>query len=141
MWSDRERVRTGTGIPSVFRSRSRPPNPLPTSVSAPTIYRSELRHIVPVPTDCRPVVSYILGFCCLAVCLVVTIPSRRLYTISLIPYDISVPFTIGCIFCQSSILQKIKIHFICDIEGLVETHLCKLCVILRSHVLPLRCPH
>ena len=37
---------------------------------------------------------------------------------------------------------KIKIHSSCEIECIVETHLCKLCVILRSRVL-LRvvCPH
>ena len=31
----------------------------------------------------------------------------------------------------------IKIHFSCEIEYFVETHLCKLCVILRSRVLRL----
>ena len=32
-------------------------------------------------------------------------------------------------------LQKMKIHSSCEIEDIVETHLCKLCVILRSRVL------
>ena len=36
---------------------------------------------------------------------------------------------------------KIKIHSICEIEYFVETHLCKLCVILRSRVLRVVCPH
>ena len=36
---------------------------------------------------------------------------------------------------------KIKIHASCEIEGFVETHLCKLCVILRSRVLRVVCPY
>ena len=36
---------------------------------------------------------------------------------------------------------KIKIHSGCEIEYFVETHLCKLCVILRSRVLRVVCPH
>ena len=36
---------------------------------------------------------------------------------------------------------KIKIHSSCDIEDFVETHLCKLCVILRSRALRVVCPH
>ena len=35
---------------------------------------------------------------------------------------------------------KIKIHSSCEIEYFVETHLCKLCVILRSRVLRVVCP-
>ena len=35
---------------------------------------------------------------------------------------------------------KIEIHFSCEIEYFVETHLCKLCVILRSRVLRVVCP-
>ena len=38
-------------------------------------------------------------------------------------------------------LQKIRIHSVCEIEDLVETHLCKTCVILRSRVLRVVCPH
>ena len=34
---------------------------------------------------------------------------------------------------------KIKIHSSCEIEYIVETHLCKLCVILRSRVLRVVC--
>ena len=36
---------------------------------------------------------------------------------------------------------KIKMHSSCEIEGFVETHFCKLCVILRSRVLRVMCPH
>ena len=36
---------------------------------------------------------------------------------------------------------KIKIHTSCEIEYFVETHLRKLCVILRSRVLRVVCPH
>ena len=36
---------------------------------------------------------------------------------------------------------KIKIHSSCEIEYFVEIHLCKLCVILRSRVLRVVCPH
>ena len=36
---------------------------------------------------------------------------------------------------------KMKIHSSCEIEYFVETHLCKLCVILRSRVLLGACPH
>ena len=36
---------------------------------------------------------------------------------------------------------KIKIHSSCEMEYFVETHLCKLCVILRSRVLRVVCPH
>ena len=34
-----------------------------------------------------------------------------------------------------------KIHSSCEIEDFVEAHLCKLCVILRSRVLRVVCPH
>ena len=36
---------------------------------------------------------------------------------------------------------KIKIHSSCEIEDVVETHPCELCVILRSRVLRVVCPH
>ena len=41
------------------------------------------------------------------------------------------------------IILKIKIHSpsSCEIEDFVETHLCKLCVILRSRVSRAVCPH
>ena len=39
------------------------------------------------------------------------------------------------------ILYKMKIHSSCEIEDFVETHLCKLCVILRSRALRVVCPH
>ena len=39
------------------------------------------------------------------------------------------------------IIIKIKIHSSCEIEYFVETHCCKLCVILRSRVLRVVCPH
>ena len=42
---------------------------------------------------------------------------------------------------RPTIIIKIKIHSSCDIEDFVETHLCKLCVILRSRALRVVCPH
>ena len=36
---------------------------------------------------------------------------------------------------RAKFIIKIKIHSSCEIECFVETHLCKLCVILRSRVL------
>ena len=36
---------------------------------------------------------------------------------------------------------KIKIHSSCEIEDFVDTHISKLCVILRSRVLRVVCPH
>ena len=45
-----------------------------------------------------------------------------------------------CLACCGVII-KIKIHSSCEIEYFVETHLCKLCVILRSRVLRVVCPH
>ena len=38
-------------------------------------------------------------------------------------------------------IRKMKIHSSCEFEYFVETHLCKLCVILRSRVLQVVCPH
>ena len=39
------------------------------------------------------------------------------------------------------VIIKLEIHSICEIEYFVETHLCQLCVILRSRELRLVCPH
>ena len=36
---------------------------------------------------------------------------------------------------------KIKIRLSCEIEDFVKTHLCELCVIRRSRVLRVVCPH
>ena len=36
---------------------------------------------------------------------------------------------------------RLKMHSSCEIEDFVETHLCKLCVILRLRVLRVVCPH
>ena len=38
-------------------------------------------------------------------------------------------------------ILKIYIHSSCEIEYFVQTHLCKLCVILRSHVSRVVCSH
>ena len=39
------------------------------------------------------------------------------------------------------IVIKIKLHSSCEIEDFIETRLCKLCVILRSRVIRVVCPH
>ena len=44
-------------------------------------------------------------------------------------------------FSGKGYIIKIKIHSSCEIEDFVETHLCKLCVILRSRALRVVCPH
>ena len=50
-------VGTGTGIPSVIRSRPLLPDPFPTLVSVLNVYRRpDLRHLVPVRTVSRPAV-------------------------------------------------------------------------------------
>ena len=38
-------------------------------------------------------------------------------------------------------ILKTKLHSSCEIEDFVETHICKRCVILRSRVLLVVCPH
>ena len=53
----------------------------------------------------------------------------------------------GALFVLSSrsscflLKKKKKIHSSCEIEHFVETHLCKLCVILRSRISRVVCPH
>ena len=42
---------------------------------------------------------------------------------------------------RTIIVKKMKIHFSCEIEDFVKTHLCKLCVILRSRVFYGVCLH
>ena len=42
---------------------------------------------------------------------------------------------------QPRYIIKIEIHSSCEIACFVETHLCKLCVILRSRVLRVVCPN
>ena len=42
---------------------------------------------------------------------------------------------------SSAFIIKIKLHSSCEIEYFVETRICKLCVILRSRVLRVVCPH
>ena len=46
---------------------------------------------------------------------------------------------VACYCCLLPIIIKIKIHSSCEIEDFVETHLCKLCVILRSRALRVVC--
>ena len=43
--------------------------------------------------------------------------------------------------CCCCIIIKMEIYSSCEIEGFVETRLCKLCVIIRSRVLRVVCPH
>ena len=57
-----------------------------------------------------------------------------------------VVYMILCVVCERATCDiiyiiKIKIHSSCEIEDFVETHLCKLCVILRSRALRVVCPH
>ena len=44
-------------------------------------------------------------------------------------------------FIYTMYIIKIEIHSKCEIEDCLETHLCKLCVILRSRVSRVVCPH
>ena len=90
MWSGPERVGTGTGIPSVFRSRPRLPEPFPTLVSVPTVYHPDSRHLVVVPTVSRAAVRCIPDFSRPAFRPVVPIKSRRSHTVSPIPLLTSV---------------------------------------------------
>ena len=75
---------TGTGIPSVFRSRPRLPDSFPTSASVLAVYRPDLQHLVPVPTVCRPavIIMWIPDFSRPTARSVVPIPSRPSLTIS-----------------------------------------------------------
>ena len=54
------------------------------------------------------------------------------------PYP--VPFIAAVVLLYQVHLMKIKIHSSCEIEDFVETHICKLCVILQSRVLRVVCP-
>ena len=42
---------------------------------------------------------------------------------------------------RTALFYQMKIHCSCEMEYFVETHLCKLCVILQSRVLRVVCPH
>ena len=67
-----------------------------------------------------------------------------LYTVcTLVAVHIHISPTINArnIELRSGYILKIKIHFSCEIEYFVETHLCKLCVILESRVSRVFCPH
>ena len=50
-------------------------------------------------------------------------------------------YQVYVLFFSTIDIIKIKKHSSCEIEHFVETHLCKLCVILRSRVLRVVCPH
>ena len=63
-------------------------------------------------------------------CFTPRIPSASLSTITIYTHT----DTVGLRDSDLDIM-KIKIHSSCEIEDFVETHLCKLCVILRSRVL------
>ena len=54
---------------------------------------------------------------------------------------LSIYFTRARTTYMETHIIKIKIHSSCETEDFVETHLCKLCVILRSRVLRVVCPH
>ena len=106
MWSGRERVGTGTDVPSVFRSRPRLPDPFPTLVSVPAVYRPGSRQLAPVPTVSRSAVRCVPEFSRPAVRPVVPIPSRRSRTVFPIPQltmaaGVPSPFIVGCI-CSPS---------------------------------------
>ena len=60
---------------------------------------------------------------------------RRVVSISQAP---AAPSSIGTVL---QYITKLKLHSSCEIEDFVETHLCKLCVILKSRVLLVVCPH
>ena len=62
-------------------------------------------------------------------------------------YDVRCKVLGVCLWCMMYVcclpqdIIKMKIHSSCEIEDFVETHLCKLCVMLRSRVLRVMCPH
>ena len=62
------------------------------------------------------------------------------------PYNYSVDTKVNrvklvSLCAEIYILLKMKIHSSCEIEDFVKNHLCKLCVIVRSRVLRVVCPH
>ena len=71
-----------------------------------------------------------------------TFPHTTIY-ISWYPVLVrGVPSDFTTALCGVRVLPKnIKILYSCDIEEFVETHLCKLCVLLRSRVFLGVCPH
>ena len=44
-------------------------------------------------------------------------------------------------YSKHHMIEKVVIHSSCEIENFVETHRCKLCLILWSRVLKILCPH
>ena len=81
-------------------------------------------------------------YCCAVLCHAV--PCCVLFAVLVISYmpNIirSVTLPVLLLYVPGTNIE-IKIHSSCNIEYFVETHLCKLCVILRSRVLRVVCPH
>ena len=66
--------------------------------------------------------------------------SSFLFFVSFFPIDLRLSCVVIDTINTCNTL-KIIIHSSCEIEYFVETHLCKLCVILRSRVLRVVSPH
>ena len=62
------------------------------------------------------------------------------FFIYFVNYTLMTTQFLRCVTFTTCII-KIRIHSSCEIKYFVETHLCKLCVILRSRVLRVMCPH